>query len=86
MGRKIYVCGIQSVKGLLYDNSYIFLLSIANPLHKQVEGWSILKKQEKMKEQTKQVKQDERQLIKDFANPENVQPVPQPKDFEDIEY
>ncbi|MFO1442511.1 hypothetical protein KDN24_04595 [Bacillus sp. Bva_UNVM-123] len=31
-------------------------------------------------------KQNERQLISDFSNPENKQPVPQPKDFEDIEY
>lgn len=51
-----------------------------------MEGLSILKKQEKKNEQTLHENQDEKQLIKDFSNPENVQPVPQPKDFEDIEY
>ncbi len=45
-----------------------------------------MKKQEKMNEQLKQEKQDEKQLIKEFSNPDIVPPVPQPKDFEDIEY
>ena len=44
-----------------------------------------MKKQERH-EQIKQENQDEKQLIKEFSNPKNVQPVPQPKDFEDIEY
>jgi hypothetical protein len=29
---------------------------------------------------------EEMEIIKDFANPKHKQPVPQPKDFEEIEY
>lgn len=29
---------------------------------------------------------DEQELIREFAKPDSKQPVPQPKDFEEIEY
>lgn len=45
-----------------------------------------------MKEQHKENKkihgeaENEKQLIREFADPASKQPVPQPKDFEEIEY
>jgi len=45
-----------------------------------------MKKQRIPNESIKEEAKDERNLIIDFSNPENKQPIPQPKDFEDIEY
>ena len=44
---------------------------------------------EKQKDNKKEVHEaisDEKRLIREFASHESSQPVPQPKDFEEIEY
>ncbi|MBS4191939.1 hypothetical protein KHA94_17360 [Bacillus sp. FJAT-49705] len=45
-----------------------------------------MKEQEKPKEMVNVDGQNEQQLIREFSNPDNKQPVPQPKDFDEIEY
>lgn len=45
-----------------------------------------MKKQEKQYEENTEDKQKEYQSIHTNSNSENMQPVPQPKDFEEIEY
>ncbi|WP_185150666.1 hypothetical protein [Cytobacillus dafuensis] len=45
-----------------------------------------MKKQEKPKEKMNMDSLDEQKLIREFSNPDNKQPVPQPKDFDEIEY
>ncbi|MEH7124645.1 hypothetical protein V7127_15585 [Bacillus sp. JJ1773] len=45
-----------------------------------------MKEQHRENEITHVEAENEKQLIREFANPESKQPVPQPKDFEDIEY
>ncbi|MEH7346175.1 hypothetical protein V7122_20230 [Bacillus sp. JJ1532] len=45
-----------------------------------------MKEQQRENEITHVEAENEKQLIREFTNPESKQPVPQPKDFEDIEY
>ncbi|WNS76138.1 hypothetical protein RRV45_03750 [Bacillus sp. DTU_2020_1000418_1_SI_GHA_SEK_038] len=45
-----------------------------------------MKEKQKDNKKVHEAVSDEKQLIREFANPESNQPVPQPKDFEDIEY
>lgn len=45
-----------------------------------------MKKQEKQNEKEHKERQSELQTINDITNSENGQPVPQPKDFDSIEY
>lgn len=45
-----------------------------------------MKKQEREDKRVQEELTDEEQLIREFANPNSNQPVPQPKDFEEIEY
>jgi hypothetical protein len=45
-----------------------------------------MKKEAKQNEKVFEEKQEELQTINDFSNRENGQPVPQPKDYDEIEY
>ncbi len=45
-----------------------------------------MKKQIKQNNKSVKEKQNELQTITEMANPENRQPVPQPKDYDEIEY
>ena len=45
-----------------------------------------MKKQDKQNERVNEESQEELQTINDISNPDNGQPVPQPKDYDEIEY
>ena len=45
-----------------------------------------MKKQVKQNEKGTEERQEELQTINDISNNENEQPVPQPKDYDEIEY
>ncbi|WP_170289747.1 hypothetical protein [Cytobacillus depressus] len=45
-----------------------------------------MKEQKRDHENARDEQTDEQRLIREFADPNSKQPVPQPKDFEDIEY
>ncbi len=45
-----------------------------------------MKKQIKQNKKNVKEKQDELQTITNISNPESGQPVPQPKDYDEIEY
>lgn len=46
----------------------------------------MMKDKQKENESAHEAVSDEQQLVREFANPDAKQPVPQPKDFEEIEY
>ncbi|AZV42609.1 hypothetical protein BAOM_2000 [Peribacillus asahii] len=45
-----------------------------------------MKKEGKQHAKINAEKQEELQTVNDFSNKENTQPVPQPKDYDEIEY
>ncbi|MBN6885609.1 hypothetical protein ACUXCC_001631 [Cytobacillus horneckiae] len=50
------------------------------------KGVYIMKKQEKQNQSVNKERQEELQTINDITNMENGQPVPTPKDYDEIEY